>query len=87
MHRLIELFQRAQDILRTEGLMSLIRRGFDFVEPYFWGRGTYYLYKHPLQEENEADFMSRAQNVTVRIVSSNKEADVLATEGLEFRSR
>ncbi len=57
------------------------------VKPYFWARGTYYLYEHPLREGNEAEFMPRAQNVTVKIVSSNREADALAAERFEFRRR
>ncbi len=87
MRRLFELFQRAREILRTEGSMSLLRRGSDFVKPYFWGRGTLYLYEHSIRERNEADFLPKVKNVTVRIVSSNREADVLAAEGFEFRSR
>lgn len=87
MRRLADLSKRALDILRTEGAMSLFRRGFEFVKPYFWARGTYYLYEHSLQEMNEADFLPKVQNATVRIVSSNSEADMLAAEGFEFRSR
>lgn len=86
MRRLIKLFERAREILRTEGLVSLIRRGLKSLKPYFWERGTYYLYEHPTRERNEAGFRPRIQNVTVKTVSSNQEADALANEGFEFRS-
>lgn len=87
MRRLSELFRRAGEILRTEGFISLVRRAFGVVKLYFWARDTYYLYEHPLLEKEEADFMPVAQNVTANIVFSNDEADVLAAEGFEFRSR
>lgn len=67
--------------------MSLLRRGFDLVKPYFWAQGTYYLYEHSLRELNEADFLPKVKNINVRIVSSNREADTLAAEGFEFRRR
>jgi len=87
MRRLVKLFRRAQEILHTEGLPSLFRRGFDFVKPYFWIHQICYLYEHPIREISESDFLPRTENLIVRVVSSNREADLLSTEGLEFRER
>lgn len=86
MHRLIELFQRAQEILRTEGLMSLLRRGLKFVRGWFFQCQTYYLYEHQMKKRNEAGFLPRIKDVSFEIVFTNQQADDLAANGLEFRS-
>lgn len=88
MKRLSELLQRAQAILQTEGLISFVKRVFDFVLPIFFTSGTYYLYEHPLRELDEARFLpKKTEGLAVRIVSSNEDADVLAAERFDFRSR
>ena len=38
------LFIRVKDILKTEGLISLLRRGFGFLALLLFDYGTYYLY-------------------------------------------
>lgn len=86
MHKLAVLLKRAQHILQTEGFISLIRRGFAFLGSWFFQREVYYLYEHEIKERNEADFMPRIRELTVEIVFNNRQADELATKGLEFRS-
>ena len=81
--------RRAKTILRTEGLIPLVRRGFPFVLGRCFQYGTYYLYEYATEDVrklNEADFMPKIDNFTLKIVSSNEEADRLEAEGLEFRS-
>ena len=87
MKRFSELLQRAKAILQTEGFTSLMKRGSTFVMPAFFASGTYYLYEHTLGVLDEARFLPRVKDVTVKIVSSNDEADALAAEGFDFRSR
>jgi GNAT superfamily N-acetyltransferase len=48
---------------------------------------TYYLYAtNILMERNEADFLPSIPTFTMHIVSTNKEAEDLEADGLEFRS-
>ena len=80
--------RRAKDVFQTEGISALVRRGFDFATSRFFQCGTYYLYEHTLKERNEADFLPRIQDFTLKIVCSNEEADELATTaGFDFRRR
>jgi hypothetical protein len=82
------LLTRAKDILQTEGLKPLLRRGFDFVRAPLFQYGNYYLYlyQHTLKGRDEADFMPRIQGFTFRMVRTNEEADELAvTMGCDFR--
>ena len=85
---LVAMLQRAKDILETEGLKPLITRGFDFVKVWFLEYGDYYLYEYTLKERNEADFLPQIQDFTLKIISSNEEADKLAEAmGSDFRRR
>jgi len=86
MHRLAQLFGRVKHILRTEGLLSLLRQGFAFLAGCIFRYETCYLYQHGLEEMSEDDFMPRIKNFTFRIVSTTQEADELVANGFEFRS-
>lgn len=89
MHSINVLIARAKDILQTEGLIGLARRGVSFWVYYSFRYGKFYLYKHKhdiLKERNEADFMPRITNFTFKIVSTHKQADELAAStGFDFR--
>lgn len=80
------LFNRAKVILQTEGLLTLVVRGFDFLVSHIFKYGTFYLYEHTIQERSEADFLPKIQNCTVRVVSTNEQADELAANANDFRS-
>jgi len=84
---LVAMLKRAKDILQTEGLKPLLKRGFAFVRVFFFDYGEYFLYEHPLIERNEAAFLPNIQDYTFKIISSNKEADELAAIGSDFRRR
>ena len=86
MHRLAQLFGRVKHILRTEGLLSLLRQGFAFLAGCIFRYETYYLVERRLEEMNGADFMPRIEDFTFRIVSTTQEADELVANGFEFRS-
>lgn len=77
------LFTRAKVIFQTEGLVPGLR----FLVPYLFRYDTYYLYKHTMKERNEADFMPKIQDFTLKIVFTNQQADDLAVAmGVDFRS-
>jgi len=80
------LLSRAKEILRTEGLLPLLSRGFDFLARCLFNYGIFYLYEHTVKERNETDFMPKLQNLTVHIVSTNQQADELAASGFDCRS-
>jgi len=89
MYRLSTLFDRARQIHQTEGLMSLLKRGPAFLSYCFFEHRAYYIYVNYLEdlpELHEVDFLPRIDNLTVKLVSSNEEADGLEAEGLKFRS-
>lgn len=85
---LVAMLKRARDILRTEGLKPLLMRGFAFMGDWFFEYGDYYLYEYTLKERNEADFLPKIRDFTLKIISSNEEADKLAEAiGSDFRRR
>ena len=90
MGRQAELFRRAKHIRKTEGLIQLVRRGFTIVVGHFFWYRRSYLFEYAtenVRKLNEADFMPKIDNFTLKIVSSNQEADKLEADGLEFRSQ
>jgi len=91
LYKLTELFTVARRIWQTEGLPPLLRRGFVFLANYFFQYGTYYLYEidiaKVLKQNNRSSFLPDIQNLTLKIVSTNEQADELDREGFEFRSQ
>ena len=86
----IVLFERAKQILQTEGFLSLGKRGFAFGASHLFEYQTYYLWGNVVEDvrnSNEADFMPETDNFTLKIISTNQEADELEDGGLEFRSQ
>ena len=87
--KLTSLFSRAKQIYQNEGVESLVRRGFAFMLYPLFEYRAYYLTGYNLEnlrQLNEADFMPRVDDLTIRIVTSNQEADALEADGLEFAS-
>jgi len=84
------LLQRAKRIYQTEGLAQPLRRapaGFTYC---LFERRTYVLVDHAtenIRHMDTADLMPRAEDCSLKIVSTNAEADELETQGLEFRSQ
>lgn len=83
MQTLSVLLTKIKDILRTEGLISLINRGAAFLIPHLFRYGTFYLYEHTMRNHNEADFVPRMQDFTFKLVSTNQQASELAANGFE----
>ncbi|MGB2798801.1 MAG: hypothetical protein WBC82_02995 [Dehalococcoidia bacterium] len=83
------LFSRAKQIYQTEGGIALFRRACTFVAYSLFEYRTYYLWGNDVEDvrsSNEADFMPKVDNFTLKIISTNQEADELEAGGLEFRS-
>ncbi len=82
------LLRRLRDILRTEGLKTLVKRSFDFVRNWFFKCEYYYIYEHTIKDRNESDFLPRLGDFTFKMISTNKEADEVAEEtGFDLRQR
>ena len=77
---------RVKNVLQSEGLVPLLRRGFAFLVDYFFKYETLYLYEYTMKERNEADFMPKVQNFTFQVVSTNQQANELAANGFDLRS-
>ena len=89
MRRLTGLVESAKQIYRTDGFVSLVRRGFAFLAYCLFERQTYYIYAdltEDLLALHEADFKPSIDGFILKIASSNEEADKLEAEGLQFRS-
>ena len=83
------LFDRARRVLRTEGPMALLRHAVLFATGHVFKYSAVYVYEYDIEEVarlDEADFLPRTDSFDFRIVESNREADGLEHQGLEFRS-
>ena len=65
----------------------MLGRGFIFLLGHFFLYANYYLYEHTLKERDEADFLPKIQDFTFKIITTNQQADELATAGFDFGSR
>jgi hypothetical protein len=84
----VAMLKRAKDILKTEGLKPLLKRGFAFVRVFFFEYGDFYLYEYSIKERSEADFLPKIQDFTFKMISGNEEANKLAEAmGSDFRRR
>jgi len=81
--RIIILINRIKTIYKTEGVVSLMRRGFNHLGLSLFSYGTLYLNRRPLVEENEAEVVPSIQNFTLKMISSNQQADELVANGFE----
>ena len=91
MDRLTTLLRRAKQVYRAEGLVTLMRRGLAFVQYHLLEYRTYYLYAARMEEAlrvlGDDPVVPGVDGLTVRVVSSNHEADELEAQGFEFRSQ
>ena len=74
-------------ILKHEGVISLISRGFLFLLNRFIMFEEYYIvvvdYRN-VDKENEADFLPKTDNYCWKALSKNKETDELVANGFEL---
>jgi len=91
MGRLTALFTRAKQVYQTEGFITLMRRGLAFLRYRLLEYRTYYLYAAPIEGVLRAsetnNIAPKVDGLSVRVVSSNDEADELEAQGFEFRSK
>ena len=78
-------WERAKYIYQTEGLFQLLRLIISFAKGRFFRYENYYLYEYTLKERKEADYLPRVQGLLFKMVCTNKQADDLASVGLDFR--
>ncbi len=76
-----EALKRVSMTFRKEGLIPTIK----LLGHYVFNYTNYYIYEHTMKERDEADFLPAVENVTMRIISSNHEADMLASHCDDFR--
>jgi hypothetical protein len=79
------LLRRAREIYQTEGLLPLLRQGLLFLIGYLFRYENYYLYEHTLRARDEADFLPKARDFALKIVTTRRQADELAA-GFDFGS-
>jgi hypothetical protein len=80
--RLIAIFEQSKKIIRKEGITSLLK----LAGRHIFRHANYYLYEHPMEARNEADFLPKTRDFIVEIVSSNQQADELAERCVDFRN-
>lgn len=86
MRRVAILLQRAADIVRTEGPLTMTVRAASFVRRCLFTYAHVYLYEIEPCDLKEGDFVPRLRNVACVRVHSNNEADELALRvGRDFR--
>ena len=83
--KLADLFRRAKLVIRNDGSIAFIRSAFTFIVSRIFFYKTYYLYKYDIEELDEAAYLPRTQDFTLKIVSSNREADEMAADGYDMR--
>ena len=86
MNRPTELYNRARHTYREGGVLLLLRRGLGLLRYLLFQHRAYYFYSIVLKPDQIPQHAPEPplENVSHRIVSSRKEADVLEQEGFEF---
>jgi len=89
MNRPAELYRKAKRTYREGGVLLLLRRGLGLLRYLLFQHRAYYFYSIVLEPEQIPKHAVEPPigNVSYRIVSSSKEADILEEEGFEFSSR
>lgn len=90
MNRLKSLFGGAKQIYSTEGLRSLLKRGFAFASSFIFKCQTCCVYMDPIEGlrlPNEVDVLPKVDDWVLKVVGTNWEADGLEADGFEFRSK
>jgi hypothetical protein len=76
-----EALRRALLTLRKEGVIPFIK----LFGHYVFNKTNYCIYEHTMKGRDEADFLPGIENITMQIISSNPEADILASACDDFR--
>ena len=82
------IFKTSKEIYQRDGLKSLLKRGFVFVLGQFIRYKTYYVYLNDgegFRSVKQDDFIPKVDNMTIKTVCTNDEADELEAQGFEFR--
>ena len=85
-----EFIIRSKYIIKHTGFMSLIKRIMDYVFTFVFYYEVFCIRLHYIPDIRmlkEEDFKPAVQDCTIFIVSDNKEADELESQGFKFRSQ
>lgn len=81
----IASFRRWQNILRSEGLFTSVRRGFLYFTRYFFRYEALYLYHIDVGNEvSKTEPAYRMQDFSFKIISTNKQVDELIASGFHL---
>jgi len=78
------IFSGMKGVLKYEGIISLISRGYVFLLHRFFMFDEYYaifMKTHRVPEDIEIDFLPKTDDFCLKIITSNKEADKLVSDG------
>ncbi|NQT31013.1 MAG: hypothetical protein HQ588_01640 [Deltaproteobacteria bacterium] len=88
MRYIAEHLNRARYIYRSEGAISLLKRLFSYLFSYIFSYEEYYVLHHFVGELNEAEFPPEDNDLTFKLITSNKMADDWAKRtGFDFRDQ
>jgi len=79
------MLEKARYVIRHEGFPTFLRRGLLFIKQSIYFSRKYYLYVGKVEELPRKADSPKAENVVVRIISSNYEFEQLSEEGFIFK--
>lgn len=78
-------FRRWQNILKGEGLLAAIKMTYSFLVRRFFAYDNLYLYRVILEDElNKPEYTPRIKNFSLKIITSNKQAEELIASGFNL---
>jgi len=77
------LIASARQIYKTKGVVALVGRTLLYLRQHLLMYVHCYLYECIIQERNEADYIPKIRGFNLKIVSTNDQADEIASEGFQ----
>jgi hypothetical protein len=84
--KLHDLYLRSNFILKQEGFLPLLTRGFVFFSEYFLHFGTFFLFEDTPDKEDSVYNIPPFDDISVQIISTSEHADRLAAAGFDIRA-
>ncbi|HEX7475283.1 MAG TPA: hypothetical protein VF318_04895 [Dehalococcoidales bacterium] len=80
------LLNRAQYIIKTDGIIGVVKRGAVYLLPNIFKFESVYLYRHSTGLQlDEANYKPRRQDVEFKVIRTNQEADLLVPNYTDLR--
>jgi len=83
-NKLPTLLNRAKRVAKEEGLPALANKIFVRLTSRIFRYATLYCFEHTLRERNEADFLPKIHDFTLKIIPSADEVEKLSCDGFDF---